>query len=115
ATTPITRVGLARLETNGKVDTTYNPNPNANVVAMVMQADGKLVIGGGFTAFLPNFGTTIVARNQIARINTDGTIDLAYDPDTNSQVSAMALQPDGKIVIGGLFQALRPNAADTVT
>ncbi|MBK7392594.1 MAG: delta-60 repeat domain-containing protein [Chloracidobacterium sp.] len=62
-----------------------------------MQPDGKILIGGIFTSIL---GT---ARNNIARLNTDGTLDTAFNPNANGGVFAIALQPDGKIVVGGEF------------
>ena len=46
---------------------------------------------------------TITARNFLARFNGDGSLDTAFNPNPNGQVSAIALQSDGKIVIGGAF------------
>ena len=42
-------------------------------------------------------------RNRIARLNPDGGLDLAFNPDTDGSVYSMALQTDGKILIGGDF------------
>ena len=42
----------------------------------------------------------------MARLNPDGTLDLSFDPDADSIVHSIALQPDGKIVVGGYFAAI---------
>lgn len=95
------RVNLARLESNGSVDTSFDPGtgPNGAVSTMVIQTDGKIIIGGSFSTYN---GT---ARNRIARLNTDGTLDTSFDPGTgpDGYLQSLALQTDGKIVIGGSF------------
>lgn len=72
---------------------------NSNVTASAIQADGKCIVGGGFTSYN---GT---ARNYIVRLNTDGTNDAALNIGTgfNNSVLALAIQSDGKIVAGGSF------------
>ena len=56
--------------------------------------------------------------NGIVRLNTDGTVDLSFNPGTgtlnpNTSISdsiyAMTLQPDGNIFIGGRFHHLQPD------
>lgn len=42
-------------------------------------------------------------RNRIARLNANGTLDTAFNPDASNEVDAIALQPNGKIIIGGRF------------
>ena len=42
-------------------------------------------------------------RNNIARLNTDGTVDLAFNPNANSTILSIAVQADGKILVGGTF------------
>jgi uncharacterized delta-60 repeat protein len=80
----------------------FDPNANGIVYAVAVQPDGKIVIGGNFTNLSPN-GGAVVARNFIARLNPDGTIDSAFDPSANATVFSLALQPDGKILVGGNF------------
>ena len=109
----VTGNNLLRLLPNGKLDSTYNPNPNNLVASMALQADGKLIVVGSFTSFTPNATTTAINRNDIARINTDGTIDTSYDPNANGGISAIVLQPDGKAVIGGSFSIIDPNESST--
>jgi uncharacterized delta-60 repeat protein len=92
---------LARLNTDGSLDTTFIPGTGANnlVRAIALQSDGKIVIGGDFTSYN---GTT---RNSIARLNLDGSLDTTFDPGVgaNNIVLTAAVQTDGRIVIGGLF------------
>src|SRR5439155_11499050 len=79
-----------------------NPNANGEIQVIVVQPDGKILIGGDFTTLSPNGGAA-VTRNRIARLNPDGTLDTAFDPNANGTVWAIALQADGKILVGGQF------------
>jgi uncharacterized delta-60 repeat protein len=90
---------LARLDTNGSVDSAFTPDVNGPVLAIVVQPDNKILIGGTFTM------TNSTARNRIARLNADGTLDTTFDPGAgaSNEVDAIALQSNGKIVIGGKF------------
>lgn len=92
---------LARLNADGSPDAGFAPGtgPDDMISALLLQPDGKLVIGGSFTDYN---GT---ARTRIARINTDGSVDNTFDPGTgtNLLILSMALNSDGKIIIGGLF------------
>src|SRR6267143_1759101 len=80
----------------------FNPNANNIVYVVVVQPDGKILIGGAFTTLSPN-GGAVVTRNHIARLNPDGTLDTAFDPNANNTVLSIAVQADGKILIGGGF------------
>jgi uncharacterized delta-60 repeat protein len=82
----------------------FDPNANLSVLAIVVQPDGKIVIGGDFTTLAPNGGPT-VTRNHIARLNPDGTVDPDFNPNANAggSVHAVAVQADGKILAGGTF------------
>ena len=98
----VTRNRIARLETDGRLDQTLDLNIGDNsfgesVYATAVQPDGKILIGGNFTSVLG------VPRNNIARLNSDGTLDMEFDPNANSSVWSIAIQPDGKIVVGGVF------------
>ena len=75
----------------------FDPNANGIVRVIVVQPDGKIIIGGGFTSILG------VTRNHIARLNPDGTLDTVFNPNANNDVLAIALQDDGKIIVGGIF------------
>ena len=103
----VARNYLARLNPDGTVDPTFNPNPNSSIEAMALQPDGKIVSVGDFNVLTPN-GSASINRNFIARLNADGTVDPTFDPRANSFVYAVALQADGGIVVGGDFTALAP-------
>jgi len=80
----------------------FDPNANGSVHVVVIQPDGKILIGGDFTQLAPN-GSVPVVRNHIARLNPDGTLDTSFNPDADHEVEAIALQADGKILVGGGF------------
>src|SRR5437667_8168668 len=83
----------------------FDPNPNGFVYAIAVQTDGKILIGGDFTTLSPNGGVA-VTRNHIARLNPDGTLDTAFDPNANDWVYSIAVQADGKILAGGEFATI---------
>lgn len=99
----VTKNRIARLEADGSLDTGFNVGGTVGVGAaiqfLVLQPDGKIVIGGDFTAAR---GTT---RNRIARLNADGSLD-TFNPNANAQVYALALQPDGQVIVGGIFTSI---------
>jgi uncharacterized delta-60 repeat protein len=86
--------------TDGGADMSFSAGNlfNMDVYALVVQPDGKILVGGDF--FEPGGGT---APNGIARLNADGTRDLTFGGAGGSQVRSVALQPDGKVLIGGYF------------
>jgi len=95
--------GIARLNGDGTLDTTFNPGSGANatVYALAVQSDGKVLIGGDFTAV--NGATNF---NHIGRLNTDGSVDTSFNAGgggANDSVRAITVQPDGRILIGGIF------------
>ena len=47
-----------------------------------------------------------VSRNYLARLNEDGSLDLGFSPSLNGFVHAIALQTDGKVLIGGFFTSV---------
>ncbi|MFM7750861.1 MAG: delta-60 repeat domain-containing protein, partial [Opitutaceae bacterium] len=105
-----TRRHLARLNPSGTIDSEFYPHFDGQVGTLVLQSDGKILVGGTFNTVTPGRSTTPETRANLVRLNADGTIDSAFDPNPNSTVAAIALQSDGKIIIGGLFSALRPGA-----
>ena len=58
----------------------FDPNANGIIRVVVVQPDGKILIGGDFTSLTPNGGAP-VTRNHIARINPDGTLDTTFNPN----------------------------------
>ncbi len=83
----------------------FDPNANGTVTVVVLQSDGKILIGGAFTALSPNGGAA-VTRNGIARLNPDGTLDAAFNPNASGFVNAIAVQGDGRVLAGGLFTTI---------
>src|SRR5207302_10983194 len=83
----------------------FDPNANGTVYVVVVQPDGKILIGGDFTTLSPNGGAA-VTRNRIARLNPDGTLDTAFDPNANNTGLSTAVQADGKILAGGGFTSI---------
>ena len=108
---------LIRLNVDGTVDTNYVVNlgigPNGPVHAMVVQSDGRVVLGGSFTAMNKTF------LNNLARLNTDGTVDTNFTANAgvgaSGTVEAMALQPDGRIVVAGQFTQVNGVTRNHVT
>jgi uncharacterized delta-60 repeat protein len=95
------RFNLARLNTNGSVDLTFDPGngPNGDVNAIVIQPNGAIIIGGTFISYAG------FARGGIARVLTSGALDFSFDSGvgTGGNVFALALQHNGQIVLGGRF------------
>ncbi len=104
-TGPYQREFIARFNQDGTVDAGFNPGANDEIKTMALQADGKILVGGSFTT-LGGGGSGITTRNYIGRLNPDGSLDTSFDPGANSDVSAVALQADGKILVGGTFATL---------
>lgn len=95
----MSRSGIARLNTDGSLDTTFTANASSAVLALALQPDGKIVLAG-------MFGTVNgVSRNKIARLHANGSLDTAFDPPSggDGRAYALALQPDGNILMGGPF------------
>jgi hypothetical protein len=71
-----------------------------------VQTDGKILVGGNFDMLGGQ------SRNCIGRLNPDGTLDLTFSPAAGSgyfygrEVFSLALQPDGRILVSGQFEAL---------
>ena len=96
-----TRNRIARLDATTGLADPFDPNANNGVNAIAVQADGKILAGGFFTTLSPNGGSS-VTRNRIARFNPDGTVD-SFNPNANSAVYSIAVQADGKVLVGGFF------------
>jgi uncharacterized delta-60 repeat protein len=90
------------------VDTSWysvSPAFNGVVRAIVVQPDGKILVGGDFTSFSDTVnGTTTMAG--IIRLNSDGTYDTTFNlgyGGFNNIVRTIALLPNGQILVGGDF------------
>jgi uncharacterized delta-60 repeat protein len=103
------RYYLGRLNADGSLDTDFNPGANDNVYAVAVQPDGKILVGGKFTT-LGGGGTGTTTRLHIGRLNGDGSVDTSFNADADGDVSTLALQADGKIIVGGAFSILADGA-----
>ena len=108
------RSRIARLNPDGSLDPAFNPGADASVLALAIQPDGKILVGGDFTT-LGGGGTGTTARHRIARLLPDGTLDATFNPGANNTVWTLAIQPDGKIVVGGFFTMLGGGGTGTTT
>ncbi|MFA6545814.1 MAG: delta-60 repeat domain-containing protein, partial [Limisphaerales bacterium] len=95
--------GMVQAQSPGELDTSFNPGTGADwrVLGIARQADGKLVVGGQFSTFNGQ------RRNRITRLNENGSTDFTFDPGNgpDSSVNAVALTPDGKIIVAGDFNS----------
>jgi uncharacterized delta-60 repeat protein len=93
------RVGVARLNVDGSVDSDFgDPDAAGDVIAIAVQSDGKLLVGGGFVQ------VGGVARHYLARLNANGTLDTSFaDSNLDGGVWSIAVQPDGKVLVAGDF------------
>jgi len=115
-----TAYGIARVDANGKVDSSFAVNGKSYTAfkgsnepeAIALQADGKIV----FTGSNNDIGDIEYAT---LRYKTDGTVDSTFGDNGMVRVSigavnfarSIAIQPDGKIVIGGQASFNLPEVA----
>lgn len=97
---------VARLNSNGSLDTNFNsvPGPNAYVMSLAFQPDGGVIIGGAFTT------VDNVANSRIARLLPNGQLDGAFNSGLGvtdtlglNDVRTVLRQPNGDILLGGGF------------
>ena len=97
----LNRSYITRLNSDGSLDNQflYTTNLNAKAHKGILAPDGKILIGGDFSSY---GGTTV---SKMCRLNQDGTLDQTFtaSPGASHQVRDFAVQPDGKILIGGYF------------
>jgi uncharacterized delta-60 repeat protein len=94
--------GIARLNTNGTLDPSFNAGAIGSIRSIALQPDGKLVLGGGFYAIQ---GTN---HSGVLRLNANGSLDgsFNYGPAVSGAILSVALQPDGKVLVGGDYYFL---------
>ena len=109
-----TRNHIGRLSPDGTLDASFDPGANSDVLALAVQPDGKILVVGLFTT-LGGGGTGTTTRNFIGRLNSDGTLDTSFNPGADAVINTVALQSDGKIVVGGNFTTLGGGGTGTTT
>ena len=92
---------IARLLPDGTKDNDFNTGSGADgvVESIVLQPDGKILLGGHFKTFNGQ------SFSGLVRLNADGSIDSSFNIRTgfDKYVYAIALQSDQKIIVGGSF------------
>jgi len=103
---------IARLNTDGTLDTTFDIGTGANqpIYAFCLSPEGKYYVGGSFTTF--NGSST----GSIVRLNTDGSIDNTFAPVTGIASSSATVrdcdvQSDGKLILSGIFNTYDENVS----
>ncbi len=115
----VSLMGLSALAQAGTSDPAFAPMDlsggganglNGTCWSIALQPDGKILLGGDFTM------VNGVDRQRIARLNADGSLDLEFDPGygANSAVRTIAVQPDGKVLIGGTFSYYSGEACEHI-
>ncbi|MBP7810538.1 MAG: T9SS type A sorting domain-containing protein [Bacteroidia bacterium] len=105
-------IAVVRYNTDGSLDATFGTSGKVTTImgsdldgakSVAIQSDGKIVVGG----------FSIVGSTQdfaVLRYNTNGSLDVTFDGDGmaitpigtgDDSGSSVALQSDGKIVLGG--------------
>lgn len=107
----VIRKGIARLNTTGALDPTFNPGEGTDLAAFIYsittQSDGKILLGGTFTMF------DSIPSSRIVRLNSNGSLDLSFETGSgfNNVVFDIDIQPDGKIIVAGSFSSYNGVAA----
>ncbi len=91
---------LARLSADGTVDKAFNPagQTDGPVQCLLQQPDRKVLVGGSFGRLLGQ------DRPALVRLQEDGSVDTTFDASalfsTNTWVFSLALQADGRLLVG---------------
>jgi uncharacterized delta-60 repeat protein len=113
----LVHIRIARLNFDGSRDTSFNAGGfDERVYTIAIQSDGKIVVGGVFGRYDDYVTYDSTSLDCIARLNSDGTPDTGFTAGFGGQVNAIAIQSDGKIIIGGGFtdSITRLNADGTI-
>lgn len=90
------------------VTDSFNPNVEWMINTIVLQPDGKILIGGDFNKVGGQ------ARNNLVRVNADGSLDSAFNPNVNGEVLTITLQSDNKILLGGAFTSVNGQSRNNI-
>ena len=94
---------VARFFADGRRDSGYDLSANGAIRAVHALPDGRLLIGGSFTA------VNEVPAGQLARISVDGSVESGFNPQlglptgspqSETGVNSIAVRRDGRIVVG---------------
>ena len=94
---------IAKTDLTGVRDVNFNAGAqgitSSTVFDLAVQPDGKLVATGSFTSY----NVTANAANRIIRLTPTGGIDTVFGSGLGQAGYCLAIQPDGKIIVGGSF------------
>ena len=92
---------IVRRNVNGSIDTSFQQtdiNSSSSINAVLLQADGSILIGGDFTQ------VRNVQRQRIAKLNPNGSLNLSFLPEgADAEVLSLSKQADNNIIVGGAF------------
>jgi uncharacterized delta-60 repeat protein len=98
---------IIRLNSDGTTDETFDVGSGFNnrVSSIEVDSNNKVIVGGWFDEYNGS-----PCSRGIVRLNADGTLDTGFDTEgdglnynNNGVVQCLAIQSDGKIVVGGWF------------
>ncbi|TGE26384.1 T9SS type A sorting domain-containing protein [Hymenobacter metallicola] len=100
----VTRQDLMVLHADGTPDASFDAGTatsSGSARVSAVQADGKILLGGNFSTY------NGVVRRNIVRLLTTGAVDATFNSNAifNSPVADIILQPDGRILVAGSFDA----------
>jgi len=112
---------LARFNADGSIDRSFGIDGKVTTdmgsglrgeeaLALAIQSDGKIVVAGYAAIDATPPAPNLPATFAIARYNSDGTLDTGFGTggrvsgNVNGLARAVAIQPDGKIVLAGDFE-----------
>ncbi|SDY22259.1 WD40 repeat domain-containing protein [Hymenobacter psychrophilus] len=98
--------GLVRLNANGTRDASFDVGTgltSGTARAVLVQADGRILLGGTFTTFNGQAARNLVRLTATGSIDASFSIGTSATPGADGTVNALAQQPDGKLLIAGRF------------
>ena len=93
---------IIRLNQDYSRDLSFNTGLGFNLYVsdIVLQPDGKILVGGNFLKY------NNIDANKLIRLNEDGTVDTTFNTSLSTvegKIHTLCLQDDGKILVGGQF------------
>lgn len=103
----VPRQNIVRLEADGQLDISFTPGTGVNndVTSIALRLDGSMVIGGVFTEVnsVPCRSLALLDDNGIRISSFDPGMGVDAIPPFDNGIQGVALQADGRIIIGGEF------------
>ncbi len=98
---------IRRIQTNGAPDSSFRTTGSFDSVLgdilLAIDPEGGVLAGGSFK-WTSNSGSI---RTNLVRFHPDGTLDDSFAPPLNGVVHSIQIQPDGSILVAGIF--VRPH------